>query len=96
MISVCGVICKTDCCSFGKSCKGCNKLNGKVSWVEFIGKSVCPIYQCAEDKKISSCGLCEKRPCDIWLIETRNPSVSEEVFMEDIRSRLSNLNKIYS
>jgi len=90
-MTVCGVICETECSAFGKECKGCNQLKGKPAWVSFIGKETCPIYICVAEKGFKSCGECDKKPCDIWLIETKNPSISEEAFMKDINSRLKNL-----
>ena len=96
MISVCGVICEKDCRAYKNNCKGCIELNGKVSWTKFLSKETCPIYKCVKDNKFVSCGQCDKRPCDIWLIETKNPSVSDTEFMKDIKNRLENLNNIYS
>jgi hypothetical protein len=93
IMTVCGVICEKECKAFEKECKGCNELAGKVAWAPEIGKETCPIYTCVQGKGLTSCGSCDKRPCDIWLIETKNPSVSEEAFLNDINSRLRNLKK---
>ncbi len=92
-MTVCGVVCETDCSAFGENCKGCNQLKGKVSWAPEIGKEICPIYTCVEKKGFKSCGECSNRPCDIWLKETKNPSIPEEDFFKDINSRLNNLRK---
>ncbi|HNX01607.1 MAG TPA: DUF3795 domain-containing protein [Candidatus Cloacimonadota bacterium] len=91
MLSICGVNCRTDCHAFGTECIGCNELDGKVSWAVFYGKSTCPIYDCAMQKGLSSCGKCSDAPCKIWY-ETRNPDASDEEFEEDIASRMKNLN----
>ena len=90
MLSRCGVNCSTDCRAFGAECAGCNELEGKVSWAVFYGKTLCPIYQCAGDKGLASCGECGTAPCQIWH-DTRNPDVTDEEFAADIRSRLNNL-----
>jgi hypothetical protein len=90
MNSICGVNCLTDCGAFPKECSGCNKLLGKVPWAKFYGKVRCPIYDCAQDKGLTSCGDCGQAPCRVWF-ETRNPQVSEKEFKADIKSRLKNL-----
>ncbi len=89
-LSVCGVNCSTDCGAYGAECAGCLPLAGKVSWAVFYDLDVCPIYQCAQDRGLSSCGECGLAPCDTWLA-TRNPDASDEEFAADLKNRLSNL-----
>lgn len=93
MLSICGVNCSTDCRAFGEECMGCNELDGKVSWAVFYGRSTCPIYECAVQKKLASCGDCGEAPCRIWF-DTRNPDASDEEFQADIESRLKNLDSL--
>lgn len=94
-ISVCGVICSKECQAFGKDCSGCNQLQGRVSWAKFIGKTVCPIYQCVKQKGYISCAQCSDLPCAIWLVETRNPDMSDDEYNQDIQKRITNLNKYF-
>ncbi|MCD6180961.1 MAG: DUF3795 domain-containing protein [Candidatus Cloacimonetes bacterium] len=90
-MAVCGVICAQDCHAFGTECTGCIALDGKVSWAKLLGKNRCPIVTCAREKGLISCGKCPHVPCDIWMVETKNPSISDEAFAEDIARRLKNL-----
>ncbi len=92
MLSICGVNCHTDCRAYKTECEGCNELSGKVSWAEFYGTERCPIFACAKQKQLSSCGDCGLAPCDLWYA-TRNPEASDEEFDQDINSRLKNLNR---
>jgi hypothetical protein len=90
MLSVCGVNCHKDCKAFKVDCKGCNELLGKVSWAVFYGRERCPIYDCAHEKGLESCGNCGLQPCEIWN-QTRNPDATDEEFEADINNRLANL-----
>jgi hypothetical protein len=90
MLSVCGVNCSTDCRSYKVECEGCNELHGHVSWAVFYGRERCPIYDCAEDKGLTSCGNCGLAPCQVWY-DTRNPDATDAEFEADINSRLANL-----
>ena len=90
-LSVCGVNCQVDCKAFGQECAGCNQLRGEVSWAIYLQKTVCPIFTCVSKKGFDSCGQCALVPCDIWLIETKNPDVSDADFAADIAKRLKNL-----
>jgi len=93
MLTVCGVDCQKSCKSFNNGCAGCNQLMGAVPWVSFIGFSVCPIYVCAREREYATCGECAKIPCSIWLIDTRNPNLTDIEFEKDISTRLENLRK---
>ncbi|MEA2103536.1 MAG: DUF3795 domain-containing protein [Candidatus Cloacimonadota bacterium] len=95
MITACGVYCEKECHAFGDECQGCNSLKGKVSWAKFIGKETCPIYQCVNDNGFDTCKECKKLPCDIWLKETKNPSMTDKEFKNDISRRMDNLRKYY-
>lgn len=90
MLAMCGVNCQTDCRAYLAECEGCNKLQGKVSWAVYYGKEHCPIYECALEKGLISCGDCGLAPCQIWY-DTRNPDASDAEFEADIQSRLKNL-----
>ena len=92
-ISVCGVYCDKECHAFGVECRGCNALKGRVSWAKFLGKEVCPIYSCVINKGFSSCGECPELPCDIWLVETRNPDRTDEEYKQELACRIKNLGK---
>lgn len=93
MISVCGIYCETECKAFGDECKGCNQLQGKVAWTKFIGKSICPIYACVKDNEIANCGFCPDLPCQIMLVETKEPDKSDEQYAKDIKQRIENLKR---
>ena len=90
MLGMCGVDC-TACGAFGTECDGCRKLKGAVPWVPFLGAMVCPIYACAENRGFGSCALCGEKPCKLWLVDTRNPNLSDADFERDIAARLENL-----
>lgn len=92
-MSVCGVICSSDCRAYQEECAGCNELEGKVSWAEFYALEHCPIYSCVQAKAITDCGICGEAPCSVWM-QTRNPSASDSEFEADLQSRLANLRKI--
>ena len=88
LISCCGSDCGA-CYCYGKMCKGCNALCGKVFHAP-DGKA-CPIYDCCRVQNgFTSCGECEKLPCDL-ILETRDPSLSEEEFMETVNDRIKRL-----
>ena len=93
MLSVCGVNCKSDCRVYQVECAGCNELKGRVSWAAYYSKEHCPIYECAVQKGLSSCGDCGLAPCKIWY-DTRNPDASDAEFAADIASRLNNLKQL--
>ena len=89
-ISVCGVHCPSECRAYGAECAGCAALQGKVSWAAFYNRLHCPIWDCVQNKGLSSCAYCGKAPCDTWN-DTRNPEASDEEFAADINRRLCNL-----
>ncbi|MBR4555086.1 MAG: DUF3795 domain-containing protein [Ruminococcus sp.] len=88
-ISVCGADCAA--CEFlkNKTCKGCNKCEGKVFHCE-EGKE-CAIYACCVyDRGYDSCIDCPDIPCSIWK-KTRDPRLSDEEFRASIRERIDRL-----
>ena len=88
MISCCGQDCST-CYCFGKMCKGCNALLGKVFHVP--EKKACAIYHCCRIQNgYDSCGKCDKLPCDLML-STRDPKMTEEEFMKGVDERVKRL-----
>ena len=91
-LSKCGVNCSTDCKAYKVECDGCNELEGKVSWAKFLGKVLCPIYECSVVAGFADCKECGKAPCDLWF-STRDPDFTDEQFQADIDSRLKNLEK---
>lgn len=93
MLSSCGLLCET-CYAFPKDCPGCDKLEGKPSWVSDIGKSVCELYQCARDRGITSCGGCAVLPCRQF-VELRDPSLSVEEHLGHVNKRAEKLKKAY-
>ena len=87
-LSCCGTDC-SECNFFEKPCPGCNAAGGKV--FHMPEGEVCRIYACAVKKnKYFDCAGCGQLPCNIWK-ETRDPSMSQEEFEENIKMRVENL-----
>ena len=93
-ITVCGVYCSSECHAFNEECAGCNQLAGKVSWAPEIGQECCPLYTCVVGKGFQTCAECAEVPCEIWLVETKNPAVSEAAFAAEVKRRVSNLKRL--
>ncbi len=88
LISCCGADCAA-CYCYGEMCQGCNTVCGKVFHAP-EGKE-CPIYACCRIQNgFSSCGECGKIPCGL-ILGTRDPSLSEEEFMQTVSDRVNRL-----
>lgn len=87
MISVCGVNCD-GCPHLKNGCDGCDAIEGKVYWAQYIGADVCPLYKCVQDKGFKNCGDCSQVPCELWT-SLKDPSWSEEEHQKSIQDRLS-------
>ena len=88
LISCCGSDCGA-CYCYPETCKGCNELCGKVFHAP-KGKE-CPIYFCCRIRNgFHSCGECEELPCDL-IKKTKDPSMSEEEFMNNVNERVRRL-----
>jgi hypothetical protein len=92
--SVCGYEC-TSCDYHKKSeCPGCSEVKGKVWWTNFIGVSVCPIYDCVINlKKYKNCGICPEVPCKIWQ-DLKDPNLSADQHQASINNRITSLGKL--
>ncbi len=60
----CGAYCK-NCIAYNKVCRGCVETDGKPFHLK--GVDVCPIWQCALNRKLEHCGFCREFPCDKFL-----------------------------
>jgi hypothetical protein len=89
MLEVCGVNC-AECEKYKKECLGCSVIKGKVYWAQFIGKTVCPVYQCAEDQNFKNCGECSKVPCKMWF-SMKDPNLTDEQHLKSIKDRANKL-----
>lgn len=65
-IPPCGGYCK-NCVVYKKACAGCVETNGKPFHLKKAGKDVCPVWQCAKERKVEHCGICDEFPCDKFL-----------------------------
>ena len=90
MFTICGVYCEKECSDFNNGCPGCREIKGRVFWAKNYGTETCPIYYCAREKEIKDCGFCSRVPCRLWF-STRDPSISEDEFNQQIALRLKNL-----
>lgn len=87
MLSPCGVDCGI-CSEFQKSCAGCREIGGEVFWAEFMGKKVCPMYDCpVNEKKLNHCGECENLPCQHFY-DCKDPSITDEEHEKSINERV--------
>lgn len=87
-VSCCGTKCG-ECSVYGTTCKGCNESMGKVFHAP--EGQACPIYECSVNQnKYQNCSGCTKLPCGLWR-KTKDPSMSEEEFENNIRQRVAHL-----
>lgn len=87
-VSCCGTKCG-ECSFYGTMCKGCNESKGKV--FHALEGQACPIYECSVNQnKYQNCSGCTKLPCDLWR-KTKDPSMSDEEFENNIRQRVAHL-----
>jgi len=91
MVSVCGCEC-SKCDYFKKNeCYGCNKIQGKVWWIQYVHANSCPIYDCViNTKKLNNCGLCSELPCTLWY-DLKDPSFTDEKHNQSIVERVKRL-----
>lgn len=91
VISCCGVIC-SECEAYPKECKGCPEIEGKVYWLEYIGGTICDIYDCCIKKKYAHCGQCSELPCKRY--ENDDPTKTPEENARDHQKQLEQLKKM--
>jgi hypothetical protein len=92
MLCVCGAYC-AECPQYGKECKGCAETGGRVYWAAYIGKEICPYYQCTQDQGFRHCGECGKMPCDLWH-SLKDPSWTDEQHEQSIKDRVKKLKSL--
>jgi hypothetical protein len=56
LVGKCGVFCNACRLYVLTECKGCSDLISKK-------ETICPIYVCAENRGLNSCGRCPEFPC---------------------------------
>lgn len=77
-LSPCGINCGALEVCKSAGCGGCHVIQGKPFYLKDFGVEVCPIYDCAVNKKgYKTCGECEQLPCQI-IYDWRDPSMTEE------------------
>lgn len=89
-LTACGTDCSA-CPLHGNMCAGCNEANGKVFHAP-AGKP-CPIYGCAQKRRLATCAACPELPCDTWRA-TRDPQLSDEDFEKNVEERVGRLKSI--
>lgn len=87
VIAPCGVDCG-GCEAYLKECNGCTSLEGKPSWLPYIEKEVCPLYECpVTEHQYETCAECPELPCQKFK-DLRDPSMTDEQFEQGIQERL--------
>lgn len=66
-IPPCGSYCDNCLCLKRKECAGCVETNGKPFYIDQTEKDVCPVWECAIERKVEHCGMCSDFPCDMYL-----------------------------
>ncbi|MFB0559615.1 MAG: DUF3795 domain-containing protein [Candidatus Lokiarchaeia archaeon] len=79
LATICGLSCGK-CEYYKEKCVGCEYLEGKPFWIEFMKVEVCPLYGCCVyGKRLEHCGVCDEFPCRTFLeMELSEPSMSPE------------------
>ena len=65
-IPPCGVYCK-NCIAYKDACKGCVETGGKPYYSKLMNRDVCPVWVCADKRKVEHCGMCDEFPSDVYL-----------------------------
>jgi hypothetical protein len=91
ILSACGLICD-ECEFFSKTCTGCINVLGSTFWAkEMMPAKVCPMYDCAVNKKgYNNCGSCNELPCKLFQ-DMRDPKSTEEEHQASIVVRVARL-----
>lgn len=86
IMSPCGIDC--DGCPLKESCGGdCLSIKGKPFYIKDFGIEICPLYDCAVNKKgFKTCGECSDLPCQLFY-DWRDPSMSDEAHIQSINDR---------
>lgn len=93
MIAPCGIICD-ECPEYEKACEGCRNLKGKPTWVSYLEKEVCPLYECPVNRhQYETCGECKEMPCHQFR-ELRDPAMTDEEFEKNVSDRIALLKKL--
>jgi hypothetical protein len=92
-ISACGIDCAG--CEYKKDCGGsCHEGGGKPFYIKDFGVEICPIFDCAVNKKgYRTCGECDELPCQI-ILGWRDPSMSEEAHVKAVNENAAFLKSI--
>ncbi len=86
-ITCCGVKC-AGCPKYPAECKGCNAVEGRVFWVPYIEKEVCPFYQCCVNEHgYTTCAQCDNLPCELFSTIV-DPSSTQEQRELEFRERM--------
>lgn len=85
--SPCGARC-VECAAFPKTCKGCRKIKGKVSWLQYTNDTICPIWQCCKERQRENCDGCPELPCARFM---KDPSLSDEENQANLKKMMDNL-----
>lgn len=106
MVSCCGLDC-LECEAYDKTCRGCDRTEGKPFWLKGTGDKTCRIYHCCvERKSFRHCGECvlhkyiktehPKEPfmasCDRYA--RSGPEMSEEEKEQRLAKQLTHLEKL--
>jgi hypothetical protein len=91
ILSACGLICD-ECEFFNKTCTGCINVQGSTFWAkEMMPTKVCPMYDCAVNKKgYKNCGGCNELPCKLFY-DMRDPKSTDEEHQASIGLRVGRL-----
>jgi len=89
-LSPCGVKCKE--CPLAEKCGGtCHDLAGAPFYVKDFGLEVCPIYDCAVNKRgLETCATCDELPCQIYS-DWRDPEMTDQAHLDSITERVKTL-----
>ena len=92
LVAPCGVDCGG--CPEKEGCGGsCRASEGKPFYIKDFGFEVCPLYDCAINKKgYTTCGECAELPCQLFY-DWKDPSMSEEAHLQSIKDRTEALKK---
>ena len=89
-LSPCGINCEV--CGYKDECgETCHNIKGKPCYIKDFGINVCPMYDCAVNKKgYKTCGECPELPCKTYY-DWKDLSMTDEEYIKSINDRVSTL-----